>query len=500
MHIKNIEFIKLSKEKFGEQFNYEKLIYKNSQEKVTLICNKCGKEINVRPYAHLKSKGCPFCLGLRGNNTEKFIKRAKEIHGDKYDYTLANYVNKRTKISIICPMHGVFEQTPHNHINQKQGCPICGKEKAKLRNNNSRNYRKTTEEFQDELNLKYDGKYKIIGDYVNNKTPIEIFCNQTNKKGEKHGVFVTRPDSLTNGHGCPKCAVSISKGEDELYSYLNSIYNGEIIKRDRNILQNKKELDIFIPDLKIAFEYDGLVWHSEKFSDKKRILEKTNECEEQNIQLIHIFEDEWIHKNDICKSRISGFLGKNTRIFARKCEVKEISYKIAENFLFENHIQGPVKSKYNFGLFYGGELVSIMTFGNLRKNLGQNKEEGVFEMLRFCNKKYYNVIGGASKLFKFFIKTYLPKKIISYADRRWSIGRLYEKMGLKKEKNTQQNYFYIKKNELKRINRFSMRKDILIKQYNCPKEMTEKDFCEQNGFLRIYDCGNIKYIWTKEND
>ena len=114
-------------------------------------------------------------------------------------------------------------------------------------------------------------------------------------------------------------------------------------------------------------------------------------------------------------------------------------------------------------------------------------------MLRFCNILNTTVIGGASKLLKYFIKTYHPKQIISYADRRWSNGNLYEKLGFKFCYNTKPNYFYIKSTGGKRINRFSLRKDVLVRKYNCPIEKTEHEFCNELGYYRVYDCGSKKY-------
>ena len=111
----------------------------------------------------------------------------------------------------------------------------------------------------------------------------------------------------------------------------------------------------------------------------------------------------------------------------------------------------------------------------------------------------YNVIGGASKLLHFFIERYNPEKIISYADRRWSDGNMYKKLGFTEDSITQQNYFYVFPNGQKRINRFSLRKNILVEKFGCPANETEKEYCEKMGFYRIYDCGCLKYVWKNQN-
>ena len=143
-------------------------------------------------------------------------------------------------------------------------------------------------------------------------------------------------------------------------------------------------------------------------------------------------------------------------------------------------------------MYYNDELVSLMTFGNLRKNLNQKNEENVYELLRFCNKLDTNVVGGADKQLKYFIKTYNPNQIISYADRRWSQGNLYEKLNFKFIHNTKPNYFYVIKN--KRENRFNHRKDILVKQ-GYDKNKSEHEIMKERGIYRIYDCGSKKYYF-----
>ena len=162
-------------------------------------------------------------------------------------------------------------------------------------------------------------------------------------------------------------------------------------------------------------------------------------------------------------------------------------------FLNKNHIQGKINSNLNFGLYYQNELVSLMTFGQLRKNLGGKPTLGSYELLRFCNKLNTNIIGGASKLFKYFLKEMLPNEITSYADIRWSDGNLYKTLGFEYVHSSSPNYFYII-NECRK-NRFGFRKDILISKYGCPKEMSEHEFCYSNQWYRIYDCGSMKFIY-----
>jgi hypothetical protein len=188
---------------------------------------------------------------------------------------------------------------------------------------------------------------------------------------------------------------------------------------------------------------------------------------------------------------------KLNKIWARKTVIKEVSSKDASNFLTNNHLQGNVFSKYRVGLYLHDELVSLMTFGNYRKNLGRNSKDNCFELLRFCNKNYTTVVGGASKLFNWFIKKYKPYEIISYSDIRWSVGNLYEKLGFKFIKNTKPNYFYTD-GSLKRHNRFKYRKNVLIK-LGYDKSLSEKEITNEIGLYRVYDCGNKLYVYKAED-
>ena len=283
--------------------------------------------------------------------------------------------------------------------------------------------------------------------------------------------------------------------EIELKNFLLELDNNFVLN-NRNII-SPYELDIFNSKHKIGIELNGLYWHSTQFKDNKYHLNKTNLCIDKNIQLLQIFEDEWINKKEIVKSIIKsklGFFGE--KIYARKCEVKEINdNKLVRFFLNENHIQGFIGAKHKIGLFYNNELVSLMSFGKSRKSLGSNFKNNEYEMLRFCNKLNTQVIGGASKLLNYFIKNNKPNKITTFADRRYSNGNLYEKLNFEKKYNTKPNYWYFKRNTMQRYHRFNFRKDKLVKEgYN--KNKTEFQIMEERGYFRIYDCGNIKYELT----
>lgn len=337
-------------------------------------------------------------------------------------------------------------------------------------------------------------KYPIlIKECLENNLIININCPENCRipvkcKCKKGHIFYRDINALTYNKICPLCNNNKSKAEIEIAEFLN-LYNIKTVNNNKSII-NPLELDIFIPDKKLAIEYDGIYWHSEiNGKDRNYHLTKTNLCNEKGIQLIHIFEDEWINKKEICKSVLLSKLGKfENRIYARKCIIKEINTKDKNEFLENNHLQGKDKSSIKLGLFYNNELVSVMTFGR-RKITGKSS----FELIRFCSKLNTQVIGGANKLFKYFINNYWDEKeITTYADKRWSNGKLYEKLGFSLHHESSSNYWYIENGN--RIHRVSFQKHKLknkLEEFNY--NLTEWENMQMNGYDRIWDCGNFVF-------
>jgi len=316
-------------------------------------------------------------------------------------------------------------------------------------------------------------------------------------------------DTLLNGN-IPRCFICYpikrTQSENEVLEFIQTLFPDKtIISGDRKILIGK-ELDIYIPPLKLAIEYNGLYWHSEIGGKKYKNyhLNKTRECENKEIRLIHIFEDEWIYNKSLIKNKILHILNKNIseKIYARKCEIRCINSDICNDFLKKNHIQGSDNSSIRLGAYFSDELISVMTFGALRNALGSIPKQNYYELYRFCTIINKRVVGIGSKMINYFIKKYNPENIISYADARWSTNtgnNLYKSMKFSFIKLTRPNYWYIQKNYNKRIHRFNFRKSELSKKLSIFKpELTEWENMQLNGYDRIWDCGNLKYGWNKQ--
>ena len=226
-----------------------------------------------------------------------------------------------------------------------------------------------------------------------------------------------------------------SLAETELLDYIKSIYDGEIETGDRSII-SPLELDIVIPDKHIAIEFNGVFWHSD-FNPrmcKTYHRDKSLKCRDKGYQLLHIWEDDWYNRKDIIKDYIKSKLGLcSKRIYARKCHVREIDAHTARLFVDSNHIQGYSNATYKIGLFYDDVLVSVMLVGKLRDMMGSKPKEGHYEIYRVVSREDTEVVGGFSKMLKYFERTYNPECIITYGDLCYTLGNVYLKCGFTDE-------------------------------------------------------------------
>lgn len=300
-------------------------------------------------------------------------------------------------------------------------------------------------------------------EYIGVENSYKWQCNKCNS------IFT---DTLYAGR-IPRCPICFpknkSKYEYEIIKFINSF--GILVESNK---KSKKliypyELDVFLPEFNLAIEFDGLYWHSEKMIKNDYHLKKTELCEQKGIRLIHIFEDEWIEKQEIVEAKLKDILGLNTKkINVEECQIRKINSKVKSTFLLKYHIQGDNKSTINLGAYYKNTLIGVMTF------LEKKPKKNTYELCRFAVIHNTYISGLAKKILYFFIKNNHPKLIYGHADRRWSQGNLYKAMEFTLDKITKPNYWYVLNN--KRIHRSNFRK----KSYSS----------------RIWDCGNYKFNYS----
>ena len=281
--------------------------------------------------------------------------------------------------------------------------------------------------------------------------------------------------------------------EKELVDFVKSIYFDEIVENTKRIIP-PKELDIYIPKMKLAIEYNGLYWHDENHVDKNYHLTKTNMCNEKEIDLIHVFEDDWLYKKEIVKSMIASRLGVyKEKIFARKCQIKEIEKDQAKIFFNENHLQGFTYGDLYLGLMFNDELIQCICINK------KGWHDRNVELTRMVTKLNTQVVGGFSKLMK-HISDYIEyKSITSYVYKAWFNGKGYIESGFKIVKENNPSYSYVVNG--RRVHKSHFRKDKIKKMFErgelkfYDSDKTEHENMIENKIYRIYDCGTMKVIY-----
>ena len=452
-------------DKFGDFYDLSKSVYNGAHTRMIVGCPIHG-EFKITPHELLKGQGCKHCGIERRAEKRKlklydFITRSTIIHNGKYIYDLVELEDYNKAVKIICPIHGVFEETPRDHL-QGCGCKKCAMEYV------SELFSDTKEEFVKKSKIVHGDKYDYsLFEYRGSKEEGDIIC-------PIHGIFPQKPCHHLQGSGCPKCGNVSSHFEDEIINSLNHI---EVEHRNRMVL-NGKEIDIYLPQYNLGIEFNGLYWHSEENGkDKKYHLSKLNECNKQGVELIQIFEDEWVNKREICETILKNEIGVNTNeiIYDNDCIASESDdSEVVNNFLNKNCIFG-IDGDFDISIvtYFNDNLIGIMTF----KKYCDNE----YTLNRIATSIKYKCIGVEEKMFDYFKEKYSPNKVTHFADRRWTLhidNNIFTKLGFKIDSFIEPSFTYYKKNT--RLGR--------IKE----EEITDTSNC-----TRIWDCGKVKYVYSK---
>lgn len=449
--------------------------YRSSKEKLDFICSN-GHIGNISWSHWKKGNRCKQCYIESIITPFNDIK--KEIELENY-LVLSNeksYLDTKT-ILVKCDKDHEPYETTVNKWRSKNRCKVCSYEKKSVDNRLPYEYVKNSFE---------KNNYELLSeDYINALEPLEVICPNGHK-------IIVKWRDWHEGCRCSKCNVHFSKGEYDLSCFIENL-GFDIIRNDRSII-SPYELDIVIPEKKIAIEYCGLYWHSELMGkDKNYHLNKLDKCNKNGYRLITIFEDEWLYNKEVLKSKISYALGKfvgDCSIYARMCIIKNIGNKEKAEFLNKYHLQGnDVGNFLSLGAYFGDYLIGVITFAKPSISKGyRNIEKDIIELNRFCVHKDYIIPGLFSKMLTYFDRYFDYNKIFSFADLRWYVGDSYIKSGFKLLNRTKPNYWYVKNN--KRIHRFNLRKPSGCKE-------TEYKLRTSEGYYRVWDCGNLKFIRNK---
>lgn len=454
--------------------------YVNSKQKMRVTCPQHG-EFEITPNALKNRQGCVKCGDARSGEASRLSLEeaqhlAQTVHGDRYEYDWKTYKKSTEPMRMVCKEHGEFWQKFTFH-RTGVGCPACGYEQAKRIN------RVPWTDWLVQARRVHGDKYEYDETtYSHSKADLRITCPD-------HGEFWQRPNNHTNGAGCPKCSTTWpSAGEQELADFIAQFFP---IKQGSRRVLHRQELDITVPELKVAFEYDGLYWHSAEMKGKNFHVGKTEDAQACGWRLVHVFEDEWMYKRSIVESRIKAILGVHEeRIGARETTVEAVRWAQARDFLEAHHIQGTCRpARWCYGLKHKDELVAVMVFGPARYTTDAQQE-----LLRYASRGM--VVGGFTKLLQAHRKTQpAGTTILSYADRRWSTGNVYERNGFAFLGNTEPGYWWCRGTSRYHRHRFQKhRLHKLLKNFDPAK--TEVENCIANGYWQVFDCGHSRWIMT----
>jgi hypothetical protein len=328
-------------------------------------------------------------------------------------------------------------------------------------------------------------KEYILEHYEKDK-PLSVLADKLN-------VSYSHIKQLCKKHGIEITKTWRSRAEIDLYQFCTESFPNQAWEHSNRSVLTDRELDIVNHDSKIAIEYCGLYWHSQHYGKKKRSYhrDKMLKCLEKGYKLITIFEGDDL---DNVRSLINKLHGNTKKIGARKTSIKKVDSTTATSFHDQHHLHCSHNASIHYGLYHEDDLVMVLSMGKSRFSKKHD-----YECIRMTSHSDYSIVGGASKLFKRFIKDHSPKSILTFADLRFGDGKVYEKCGFKLEGITDANYWYFHKYSSQLHSRQKYQKHKLkdlLDDYN--EELSEYDNMLNNGFDRIWDCGNAKYAWYRQ--
>lgn len=450
-------FIEKAKAIHGDRYDYSKTVYVDTHTPVTIIDPYLG-EFTQKPANHLQGHGPAVNKRL---TTEEFIKRAREVHGNYFDYSKVIYRDMHTLVSIIDPNKGEFEITPNHHLLG------IGYTEGLLR---GRIGRVTEEIFLERSNEVHSGLYDYSKvDFVDSTTKVLIL------DPEYGDEFWQSPVAHMRGQGNPRRVHQTSLPHRKLLEWLNGL-GINYLSNDRTELDGQ-EIDILIG--KLGIEINGVYWHSSLFLDKDYHQNKYLLARGKGIELLQFYDLEILGKWDIVTSMISSKLGIiPRRIPARKTTVRELTTAEYKSFMEANHLQGGINSGIRYGLVHGGELVAAV---------GVTLRRGVLVLDRFATRTHTQVVGGFSKLL-----SQLPRGVLrTHSANRYSSGAVYGKHGFSRVSEYPYTLAFTDFKEI--YSREKFQKSRLTKMPGYDKSKTAEEILEENKIYALYAAGTTTW-------
>ena len=490
-------FVQRSVEKYGDLYDYSLVNfdgYTSNQHKVTIVCKEHGGFTkSVKRF--LGGEGCPRCsreASVKQENDmfwSSLLEQLKQVN-PSLGFSQAEFQGIAKKIKVICPTHGE-QWCGIKLLKSGKGCSECYRESLKY----SRD--EWLKKFE-ETHGTHKYKYLRMDERPSSRGVVDVWCN------ECEITFSQEISSHSLGHGCPMCKIKSvasgpSKQELEVLDFIKTLTNHEVNSQVPVLLGEKRfVLDIVCPDLKLAVEFNGVYFHSQRFlKDTRYHLNKTKAAAEQGWHLVHIFEDDWKFRNAAVRHMLSNRFGQIKKVGARKTRVVPVDKETAVAFYQDYHVQGSSRTpnQTHYGLSHEGELIAVMSFSQ-HASKRVVLEESEWELVRFASR--YSVQGGASKLFKAFVKECSPTKVVSFSMNHLFTGGVYSNLGFTVECVLPPDYTYVDKRTGRRLHKAGFQHSVLKRRFKDDyiEGATERQICESLGYYRIYDCGKTRWTWV----
>jgi very-short-patch-repair endonuclease len=455
------DFVKRATKKHKSKYTYDKDSYISLSHKIKISCPEHG-EFFQKAETHLKC-GCPKCgYAQRDKSITKtfdfFVRKARNIHGDKYTYVREKFTSVSKPVTIICPIHGEFKQNGYNHL-KNTGCKKCGILQR------SKNDRIGFSTFVANARQIHGDKFTYDkNSYTTQTGDVTICC-------PKHGEFSIKAYTHTAGTGCRKCSSARSSYELQIEELLSSVtYKAT----DRTVIK-PLELDFYLPELSLAIEIDGHFWHRELLISKEESIIKYSKCKEKGIRLITFYDVEIRDRLPAVKNIILNTLKQTSKLDARKLECKDVPLSEARLFLNTYHLQGWTPAFITKGLYHKEQLVSLMSF--------RHHKEGT-ELARYCS--IANVRGGSARLLH---SAKIRTKLVSFCDHRVFTGDMYSRLGFTLTKVYPYNFRYFHNNKM--YHRMAFNKKELTRKFGITKDIIKNQ--EEHRFQKVWSIGYSRY-------
>lgn len=473
--LRHKDFPKLAREVHGDRYDYSKVVYHNNRKLVIIVCPHHG-QFTQTPKNHLKGHGCPRC-GSSLLSLNDFITQSQKKHDNRYGYDLVNYTTGDVPVSIICPVHGPYSQVPYDHM-RGAGCKACVLDTRRL----------TTIDFVTRAAERHNGRYDYSKTVYCSSSldPVCVICRQ-------HGEFWQRPDAhLYAGHGCPQCPTVISTPHQTL---IDLVPDGTRIELNNRTAMAPLEIDVWFPDHSFGCEVHGAYWHGvrtglndeERRRLRRKHVRKAQAAQECNILLYQFWEYEIVNKPWLVRSMIRHAIGKSEQIPARKCKMDSNVAEI-KSFFDVSHMAGHRPASVNYALRYDGGIVCAISF--------MRHPQHEWEIARFACAPGKAVVGGFSRLLTAFIREHKPQQIMTFADRRFSVGNVYAVNGFELVRSTKPNYCYYKGGIILSRQQCQKHKLARLLGDGFNPNQTESENMLAAKYTQLFDAGHLKFVWV----